>query len=82
MYVDIQKRNGTVKDSWKEWPRGFPDKNDYEDVEECGATEDGTKAAWVQSRYFVLLVASEGGKVLRDFADGIWGVVNEGSKIG
>jgi len=70
---------GEQIDGWKEWPSGFPDQNDYEDVEICGMTLNGQKAAWVQSGYLVVLTAIMGGEGLKDYADGVWGVVHAAS---
>jgi hypothetical protein len=87
MYAEIKqacilrgRSAGHVAGGWKEWPKGFPDKNEYEDVEICGAAEDMKKAAWVQSGFLIVLSVSldrDGGVKLPNFADGIWGVINK-----
>lgn len=69
------RSEGHEVDGWKECPNGFPNQNDYENVEACGMTLNGQKAAWVQSGFLVVLTAIQGGKALSDYADGLWGVV-------
>lgn len=35
-------------DSWQEWPRGFPNQNDYESMVKCAANESKGVVLWVQ----------------------------------
>lgn len=70
---------GHEVDGWKEYPSGFPNQNDYENVDACGMTLNGQRAAWVQCGFLVVLTAVQGGKSLKDYADGVWGVVHAAS---
>lgn len=36
-------------DSWQEWPKGFPNQDDYESMVECAANEIQGAVLWVQS---------------------------------
>jgi hypothetical protein len=87
-YEEIKKESLTAKtwrpkgqevDGWKKNPSGFPNQNEYENIEACGMTLNGQKAAWVQSGFLVVLTAIQGGKALSDYADGVWGVMNAAS---
>lgn len=89
MYKETKKECETRQewreeaDGWKEWPSGFPDKNDYEDVEICGMTSKGTKVAWVQRGFLIMIstaVESTDGEKLKDYADGVWNVVNKANE--
>lgn len=64
-------------DGWVDWPRGFPDQNDYENVSHCGATKNLGQVYWVQNTTLVRIgTAAPETTKLRDYADGVWQVVN------
>lgn len=64
-------------DGWVDWPKGFPDQNDYENVSFCGATKNLSQVTWVQNKTLVQMgtVDPETTK-LKDYADGVWQAVN------
>jgi len=76
--------------SWLEWPRGFPNQNDYESMVECLGNESRGVVLWVQKgadedKYYLVEMSAqsqsargtgEGLSALKDYADGLWGVVD------
>jgi len=72
------RQEGKEVDGWVDWPKRYPNRNEYETMEACGMIKSGKKVAWVQGGYFVELsggpLMEEGG--LEEYADGVWLVVN------
>jgi hypothetical protein len=68
---------GKEIDGWEEWPRGYPDQNDYEDVSACAKVTDGHQVAWVQGKALVVLATVTGADKLKEYADGVWNIVNK-----
>lgn len=76
---------------WQDWPKGFPNQNDYDDVLMCFGNESQRMVFWVQKGagagavgdrvYTVQLEGLQDGiGLLKDYADGVWGVVNQMSE--
>jgi len=89
----LKSRTGTGV--WLRWPKGFPNQNDYEGVVECATRESDGIVVWVQraggtnaserKHYLVQMSAQGSGlgggvEALRDYADGLWGVVDLASR--
>ena len=65
-----------TKGAWEEWPRGFPNKDDYEHVKRCGMHTDGDAgfAMWTQNSDVVMI--SGPAKGLWEYSDELWQAVD------
>ena len=63
----LYKQKKADKGNWKEWPKDFPNKNEYDNVDHCGIQTGGTPglAMWIQheekASYLVMMRGGTGG---------------------